>query len=39
MPYLNPYVKSIRPATPKPGTNMKVTLGVRNDGNADGKVR
>jgi hypothetical protein len=39
LPYLTPYVKALRPAKPAPGGTMTVTLGVRNDGAADGKVR
>jgi hypothetical protein len=36
---LNPYVKSVKPKTAKPGATIKVTLGIRNDGGANGKVR
>lgn len=38
LPSLTPYVKALRPAKPAPGGTMTVTLGVRNDGAADGKV-
>jgi hypothetical protein len=39
LPSLTPYVKALRPAKPAPGGTMTVTLGVRNDGAADGKVQ
>jgi hypothetical protein len=38
-PYLTAYIKSVNPKKPKPGATVKVTIGVRNDGTADGKVR
>jgi hypothetical protein len=38
LPYLIPYLVSFAPAKPRAGGTLTVTIGVRNDGTADGKV-
>jgi hypothetical protein len=38
-PFLTPFVTGMSPSKPAPGGTIKVTVGVRNDGTADGKVR
>jgi hypothetical protein len=38
-PFFNAYIAQAVPAKPDPGATIKVTVGIRNDGLADGKVR